>query len=99
MTMSEQLPLFGGVTYDPELDGERLGKQLTKVRELMLDGEWRTLRQCSDFTGAPEASISARLRDLRKPRFGEYVVERRRRGEAERGLWEYRVLPPAEVEA
>lgn len=42
---------------------------------------------------AAVASISARLRDLRKPKFGGYVVERRRRTV---GTWEYRVSLPAE---
>lgn len=47
-------------------DRKRLGKQLIKVRDFLLShsGEWLTLRQISDATGAPEASASARLRDL-----------------------------------
>ena len=40
----------------------------------------------------PQASISARLRDLRKPRNGGYVIERRRRGEAAKGIFEYRMV-------
>lgn len=42
-----------------------------------------------DIGKASETGISARLRDLRKVKFGAYVVERRRRGEG--GLYEYRV--------
>ena len=47
-------------------DRKRLGRQLIKVRDYLLahSGEWLTLRQISDATGAPEASASARLRDL-----------------------------------
>jgi hypothetical protein len=90
--MTDQLDIaFDGETYDPELDKHRLAAQLQAVRAAMLDGNWRTLAWISGRVGAPEASVSARLRDLRKPRFGAYVVERRR---LERGLHEYRVLEP-----
>lgn len=74
-------------------DAERLGRQLDAVRKLMSDGTWRTLRVISLHTGASEAGASARLRDLRKPRFGGYVVSRRRvRGTL--ALFEYQVLKP-----
>lgn len=83
---------FGGETYDPAYDGERLTKQLGRVYAAMIDGLWRTLWDVHEITGDPLQSISARLRDLRKKRFGEYIVERRRLGNPHRGLWEYRVL-------
>ena len=83
---------FDGKTFVEELDGERLGRQLSQVRALCLDGVWRTLREISLALEAPEASVSARLRDLRKPRFGEHEVMRRRRGDPRSGLHEYRVL-------
>lgn len=51
-------------------------KQLTRVRTLMADGRWRTLREISRRVRAPEQSVSARLRDLRKPRHGRYIVAR-----------------------
>lgn len=85
-------PLIDGSTYDAKFDADRLGDQSRRVWELMRDGNWRTLREISVAVCSPEASVSARLRDLRKPRWGGWVVERRRRGEAERGLFEYRVL-------
>ena len=81
---------FDGATYDRERDGERLGRQLAAVRQLMQDGLWRTLAEIADHTGEPEASISSRLRDLRKPKFGCYQVEREY---VRRGVWKYRVLP------
>lgn len=34
---------FGGSTYQPSADAERLGSQLAAVRGLMGDGRWRTL--------------------------------------------------------
>jgi hypothetical protein len=58
----------------------------------MLDGRWRTLRQISDATGSPEASVSARLRDMRKPRFGASTVDRERMGDPDGGLHRYRLL-------
>ena len=42
-----------------------------------------------DCGKASETGISARLRDLRKTKFGGYNVESRRRGVG--GLWEFRV--------
>jgi hypothetical protein len=85
----EQLTAFGGPTFDAERDGSRLMRQLGLVRELMVDSQWRTLAEIGATTGQPEASVSARLRDLRKPRFGGHTVERRYAGQ---GLWEYRLL-------
>jgi hypothetical protein len=82
---------FGGVTYERDVDGRRLARQLAAVRAVMLDGDWHTLAELHDVTGAPESSASARVRDLRKPAFGGYVVESRRRRPG-RGTWEYRVV-------
>lgn len=66
----------------------RMWRLLDAVRTLMADEQWRTLADIHAHTGGSEASISARLRDLRKPQFGHYHVERRHvRG----GLYEYRV--------
>jgi hypothetical protein len=85
-------------TLDPRIDAPRIATQLELVRDLMLDGEWRTFAEISTWLHgkhavlASEAGISARLRDLRKPQHGAWQVERRRVG-ADRGLWEYRVLP------
>jgi hypothetical protein len=83
-----------GSTYNHEFDFERLNKQMKKVYLVMKDGEWRTLFELSSETGSPEASVSARLRDLRKVKFGAFNVERRRI--AESGLYEYRVCPKSE---
>lgn len=90
---------FDGKTYDPALDHNRLTKQLGRVFELMSDGKWRTLAQIALMTGSPEASVSARLRDLRKEKFGGYSVKRRRVGEAPQGLFSYkltRFIPTAD---
>jgi len=82
---------FDGDTYDEERDSVRLTGQWQRVYGLMQDGRWRTLRRICDVVGKSEAGVSARLRDLRKERFGSFRVEKRR---VKGGLYEYRVLPP-----
>ena len=86
-------PTFGPC-FDPTLDEERLQEQAIRIYRLMNDSEWRTLGEISAVTGDPESSVSAQLRHLRKPEFGSFVVDKRRRGLATSGLWEYRLLPP-----
>ena len=83
---------FDGATYVPALDKNRLGRQMKQVFALMSDGQWRTLAEIEAATWEPQASISARLRDLRKPRWGSYTVNRRRRGDGARGLFEYSLV-------
>jgi hypothetical protein len=88
---TQQLSLeFDGPTYAPDRDGARLRRQLTTVWEFMCDQHWATLPEIAEATGYPEASISARLRDLRKVRFGGHTVHRHCLG---KGLWEYKVVP------
>jgi hypothetical protein len=94
----EDSPHFDGETYTPEDDHIRLGGQILKVYEVVKDGAWRTLREISDASGAPESSVSARLRDLRKDKFGGHTVERRHRGEPANGLYEYRFAQNPQLE-
>lgn len=83
---------FDGATYDHARDSERLGDQMLAVYALMKDGEYRTLGQIAASTYSPESSVSARLRDLRKPRFGGHTVNRRYVGN---GLYQYQLLVEA----
>jgi hypothetical protein len=76
------------------LDAGRLGEQRRRVKWHMLSrlsDVWVTLAELSAVVAAPEASVSARLRDLRKKRYGAYTVEKRRR-KAGCATYEYRVL-------
>jgi hypothetical protein len=82
-------PKFDGDTYDEKRDGRRLNRQLMAVWMVVRDERWRTLAQIADETGEPEASISARLRDFRKPKIMGATVDRRH---VSKGLWEYRVV-------
>lgn len=80
--------IFDGPLLTEE-DHKRLSRVLDKVRDLMVDGEWRTLGEIHMAIACScEASISARLRDLRKKKFGGHRVDRRSR---DHGLWEYRM--------
>ena len=88
---------FDGATIEKADEG-RLFTQLTAVEDFMVGQEWwRTLFEIRANLKArygvmaSEASISARLRDLRKAKHGSYRVERRK---CAKGLWEYRVLEP-----
>ena len=81
-----------GPTFVAEHDGDRIQTQMDRVRDFMLrQPTHHTLEEIAAGTGDPAASISAQLRHLRKPRFGSYQVEKRRRGNPSHGLWEYRV--------
>ena len=89
MTFQAELR-FDGQTYDPDQDHDRLKRQLTAVWAYMRDAEWHSLAEIAHMVQAPEASVSARLRDLRKAKFGGYRVERQRVREG-RGLYHYRL--------
>jgi len=85
---------FDGETYDETRDGDRLYSQLIKVKNFLVKRYplWVGLKQIATAIHAPDSSIpaiSARLRDLRKPHYGGYTIERRY---VHRGLFEYRLL-------
>ena len=67
----------------------RLKTQEKRVYGLMQDSRWRTLSGISIETGDPEASVSARLRDLRK---AGHEVNRQRKNEKS-GTWWYQLVP------
>jgi len=83
-------PDHDGATYDRAADHVRLNAQTLRVWAVLTSGQWYTLAELGRLTGDPEASVSARLRDLRKVKFGAHVVERRRVTD-DRGLFMYRL--------
>ena len=85
-------PAFDGETFDATLDGPRLQGQLERVKGLMLDGQWRSLEQIALSCGCTTQGASARLRDLRKARYGSYSVLRERSSSA--GVFYYRLISP-----
>lgn len=81
-------PLFDGSTYDEGRDEARLVLQVARVKAALEKADWITLRQLSEQTGAPEASVSARLRDLRKIRWGSHRIDRHY---VSKGVFQYRL--------
>jgi len=81
-----------GRVYDHKFDFTRLKKQRHRVWAVMISHEWVTLSEISNKTGDPEASISASLRDFRKPQYGSHSVMKIPRGSRQRGLWEYKLV-------
>jgi len=80
---------FDGVDYQHDRDFSRLKNQSERIISFVADGKWTTLREISAVTGAPEASISACLRDLRKAKYGGHTLDRKYAGN---GVYEYRVI-------
>lgn len=78
-------------------DRKRLNAQQKRVFNVMKDGKWRTLAEVAIEIADSEASISARLRDLRKEEFGGFIVDRQHRSGAETGLFEYRLVVNREL--
>lgn len=86
---------FDGSDYLRSRDDLRLTGQIQRVFEVMRDGQWHTLPEICARAHAPEASVSAQLRHLRKERFGAFIIEKRL-VEGQSGLWEYRMLEPVQ---
>ena len=72
-------------------DRVRLSRQHWRVWHYVLaqKGRWLRLVEIAGALDLPEQSVSARLRDFRKERFGAHTVDRRRSREP--GVYEYRV--------
>jgi hypothetical protein len=93
--MPAQRRFNGKATYDHARDHDRLSRQYDHVFAIMSDGKPRTLAGIRQEaarrfkTRHSIASISARLRDMRKTRFGRHIVNRDYLGG---GLWHYTVI-------
>lgn len=78
---------FDGSTIAEDPDApRRLTGQLLRVWECVSAGAWWTLPELARSAQGSEASVSARLRDLRKM---GHVVEREHLGG---GVWRYRLV-------
>lgn len=87
--LANPLPDHDGVTYVPSRDKLRLNAQQERVYSVMADGNWHTLPEIAERIVEPEASISARIRDFRKKKFGGFIVEREY---VSNGLFRYRLV-------
>lgn len=87
--MTQATLRFDGPDLKPS-DHARLTRKFMSVKEVMLDGEWHTHAELARKCGCSENGASARVRDLKKAKFGGYAVEKRR-SEWSDAVWEYRV--------
>jgi hypothetical protein len=76
--------------------GRQIASQTEIIRDVLLsaaecspDGGWMTLRELADLTAYRETAISAQLRRLRAPKYGSFVIDKRRRSAS--FDWEYRI--------
>jgi hypothetical protein len=83
-----------GHTYSHDEDYLRLNRQAKRVFEAMADGLWHRPRELERLTEDNWSSINARLRDLRKAKFGGWDVQKRR---LPSGLFEYRLAGKAAI--
>ena len=81
-------PYFDGSDYNENRDRRRLSAVLRQVLAIMQDGQWHNITELAQATGASEAGISARIRDLRKSRYGSNNIEKKHIID---GFWEYRL--------
>ena len=82
---------FDGETYDKNRDQVRLSRQIDKVQQFLEGNDYVTLDEISAATGIKNiSSISARIRDLRKDRHGNRVVDRKYISD---GLYIYKLMP------
>lgn len=91
-------PEFHGATYVPSRDRDRLVGLMDRVHTALKDGQKWSLSGLKQACGGGEASISARLRNLKQVRWGgnyEGVVRVRETGHdiekeyVSKGLWLY----------
>lgn len=85
-------PTFHGSDYEPKHDKARLTSQIKVIFDLMKDAKFRTLGEISELTGYGESSISAQLRNLRKPQNGGHTVNKMVIGSREIGLYSYQLI-------
>lgn len=87
-------PLFDSGIDLTTADHQRLHTQLDRLLSVVRDGQWWTVEGLQDEIWGrfkvrdPQASLSAQLRNARKPKHGGYTVERRRVG----NCWQFRLV-------
>lgn len=90
------LARFDGSDIKPERDNARLSGQIQRVYDVMSSGRYMTHAQIRLAIRGKfgvedkETSISAQVRNLRKPRFGGHTIQSRH---IKNGLYEYRIVP------
>lgn len=81
-------PVFDGRSFVASRDQVRLWGQLEATRVVLLDHQWHTLAEIAKRVNGSEAGVSARIRDLRKARWGSHTIDRQY---VDAGIWKYRM--------
>lgn len=81
------------LSTDPDYRSPYFDNQTEHIRHL-LNQDWYSIQKLAAVVGGREPSVSALVRNLRKPQYGGYKVERRRLAD---GLSEYRIPPVTSV--
>jgi hypothetical protein len=95
---------FSGHHYDPKIDKPRLSSQIRRVLTALEDrpDQWLTVVEIADIINlpgepyAPENSIQAQIRNLRKPANGYYIIKGRYRDGTR--IFEYQFQGQREVD-
>lgn len=91
------IPHPDGESYKAPLDHDRIARHHIIIKNIMLDGKEHShaeLEEAIRDAGyeVKDSTVSARQRDLRKPKFGAYNIIRRRVGSGKDGHFVYRLL-------
>lgn len=76
-----------GETFNRPRDRKRLDTAMHRVSDTMSDKKWHTLKDLAKKAECSETCASARVRDLRKPKFGGWKVDAMH---CTAGVWAYR---------
>lgn len=91
--VAKSKPYFPGPSYDLQLDGVRLSNLQWKVFDLMKDSKFRTHSEIKEIINqGSENGIAAMLRSFRHGSNGKHTVNKKRRDDPKRGLWEYQLV-------
>lgn len=82
-------PEFKGAHIDTAKDSKPLTEQMLRVYNVMKDGKARTVKAIAAITEDSETSVSAQLRNMRKPEYGSMDVRLIPQGNR---LYEYRLI-------
>lgn len=78
-TPSRFVSVVDETPYDPTKDRARLGGMRLRIFDAMLQENGLTPAELESHVHGQQTSISAQMRDLRKPHFGGHTVLKRKR--------------------
>src|SRR5688572_12420258 len=88
---------FHGADFVESRDQSRLERQIDRIFNVMKDGVWRSVDEIAELTkdettgfAYKATSISAQLRNLKKPENGSHTLNRRHEGN---GFYRFQIIP------